>query len=200
MSLQTISLECPGCGAPISTDMKRCPHCKGPIIITSFNSVYEMTDTQTKSYVRGYQKALAANPDNTQLKASVAMCYLKLGMYDKAYAAFNQLLENNFDDSESFFYAAVCLLKGKRAFLTQLSNIKKIQEYLEAALMIEERGVYHLFLAYVKLDYYAKKALRVSPNWQEELRAARQNNLSAEDTKILFELLRVPVPAELAFV
>ena len=200
MSLQTISLECPGCGYSISTDMKSCPRCKGPIIITSFHSVYDMAELQTKEYVRGYQKALAANPDSMQLKASVAMCYLKLKMYDKAYEAFNQLLEDNFDDSESFFYAAVCLLKGKRPFLAQLSSVKKIQEYMEAAMLIEERGVYHLFLAYVKLDYYAKKALRVVPNWQDEVKLARQNGVSAEDTRILFEMLNVLVPAELAFI
>ncbi len=200
MSLQVISLECPGCGAPISTDMKSCPRCKGPVIITSFNSVYDMADLQAKKYARGYQKALTANPDSSQLKASVAMCHLKLGMYDKAYEIFDQLLEDNFDDSELFFYAAVCLLKGKRPFLTQLSNVKKIQEYMDAAMLIEERGVYHLFLAYVKLDYYARKALRVSPNWQDEVKLARQYGVSAEDTRILFEMLKVPVPTELAFI
>ena len=200
MSLQVISLECPGCGASLSMDMKNCPRCKGPVIITSFNSVCNMADLRAKKLAIGYQKALATNPDSLELRKAVALCHLKLGTCDKAYEVLYQLLDDNFDDSELFFYAAVSLLKGKRPFLAQLSNVKKIQEYMDAAMLIEERGVYHLFLAYVKLDYYARKALRIVPNWQDEVKLARQYGVSAEDTRILFEMLKVPVPTELAFI
>jgi len=199
MSLQVVSLQCPGCGAPISTDMDVYPYCFGPVVVTSFNSVYGMTAQQANKYMLGYQKALQTNPDNTMLKASVAMCCLKLKLYEKAYAQFDQLLETNFDDSETLFYAAVCLLKGKRPFLASLPIIKKTLEHLTAAEMIEDRGVYHLFQAYIKLDFYAKKSLRISPSWQEELQLARDRNLSAEDARILFELLNTTAPAELAF-
>ena len=197
MSLNVVSLQCPGCGSPVSTDMTHCPYCYGPIVITSFNSVYGMTAQQTNRYLNGYQKELQKNPDSPQIKASIAMCCLKLKLYDKAYAAFEQLLENNFDDFETSFYAAICLLQGKRPFLQPLPVIKKVQEYLDAALIIEERGVYHLFSAYLKLDFYAKKALRVFPDWREELAMARKTNLSEEDARLLFELLNVPAPAEL---
>lgn len=197
MSLRSISLQCPGCGSPVSTDMETCPYCYGPIVITSFRSVYGMTAQQTNRYMMGYQKALSDHPDSAPLLASAAMCCLKLKLYEKAYHYFDQLLENNLDDSESFFYAAVCLLKGKRPFLQPLSVIKKVQELLDAAILIEDRGVYHLFLAYLKLDYFCKKSLRVSPSWQEELLLARETNLPAEDVRMLFELLHQDIPLEL---
>ncbi len=200
MSLHSISLECPGCGAPISADMLHCVRCMRPVVVTSFNHMYGMTSKETKDYITKCKKTLAEDSDNEKVELYVGMSHLRLKMYDKAYAVFDQLIDEDFEDSENYFYAAVCLLKGKRAFLTQLSNIKKIQQYLDAAIMIEERGVYHLFLAYIKLDYYAKKALRVSPSWQEEFMLARKNHLSAEDTRILFEMLNVPIPAEFSFV
>ena len=51
MSLNVVSLQCPGCGSPVSTDMTHCPYCYGPIVITSFNSVYGMTAQQTNRYL-----------------------------------------------------------------------------------------------------------------------------------------------------
>lgn len=192
MDFQVTSLSCPSCGEPLRSDMEYCPACGRPVVITSFHSIYEMTNEQTKEYVKKCQSDL----EEPVVKASAAKCWLKLGMYEKAATAFEQALETDLEDSESYFYAAVCQLKGKRAFLAPLRSIKKIQEYVDAAIYIEDRGVYHLFLSYIKLDFYARKALSASPDWREELKLARQNQLSAEDVRILFAILRVPVPEE----
>lgn len=198
--MQVVSFECPGCGAPLSTDMKECPFCHGPVIITSFNHLYDVKMENLKKYSEGYKNASRREPDSTELKMSAALCFLRLKRYEIALKYFEQLMEEEFDNSEHYFYAAVCLLKGKRAcVITQLPLIRKAQDYLNTAIDIEERGVYHLFLAYLKLDYYAKKHLRVAPSWQEELAMAGNCHLTAEDTRILFDLLSVPVPEELMF-
>ena len=90
------------------------------------------------------------------------------------------------------------LLKGKKAFLTPMANIKKAIEYVNAALMIEDRGVFHYFLAYIKFDFYARKFLRISPDWREELVLAQATtNLSPTDCDMLFDILAVERPAEL---
>ena len=71
---------------------------------------------------------------------------------------FDKALENNFDNSEAFFYAAICRLGGKKAFIIKdRSIINKIEEYIQAALMIEELGIYYYFWAYIKYDYYKRK-------------------------------------------
>ena len=57
---------------------------------------------KVNQYAAAYRENLADNPDNQELNMSVAMCYLKLGMYDKAAEAFDKALENNFDNSEAF--------------------------------------------------------------------------------------------------
>jgi hypothetical protein len=93
-----------------------------------------------------------------------------------------------------FFYAAVSLLKGKKAFVTQRADIDKAIEYLNAALMVEPRGIYHYFLAYIKYDYFERKYLNITPNWQETLQTAIQSGVSAADIAQLAEMLQVEMP------
>ena len=126
-----------------------------------------------------------------ELNNSVAMCYLKLKLYDKATEAFERAMEDNFDNSETFFYAAICRLRGKKAFLAQRADIDKIEEYINAALMIEPKGIYYYFLAYIKYDFFERKYLNTSPNYQECVRMAYDLGTSDYDKKMLFNILGV---------
>lgn len=195
MSQRVIEMNCPGCGARVSTDQKVCEWCRKPIIISTFNSVYTMPLPEINKYAGAYRKALAEDPDNTELNNSAAMCYLKLGLYDKALAAFEKAMEDNFDNSETFFYAAVCLLQGKKAFVQQRPVIDKILEYMSAAMMIEPRGIYYYFLAYIKYDYFERKNLNASPNYSEMLSAAVDAGLSGYDIEQLYAVLKVSRPS-----
>jgi tetratricopeptide (TPR) repeat protein len=150
---------------------------------------------EVNKYTGFYRKALADNPDDQDLNYSVAACYLKLKMYDKASEAFEAAMKDNFDNSEAFFYAAICLLQGKRPFLQTKPVIQRIEEYVNAALMIEPRGIYYYFLAYVSYDYYAQKGFRSSPSYMELLRSAADAGYSSNDTDNLFAILNVSRPA-----
>jgi tetratricopeptide (TPR) repeat protein len=161
-----------------------------------------MSPLELNKYAASYRKTLAENPDNQEINGSIAMCYLKLKLYDNAIKAFEKAVEENFDKPETFYYAAVSLLKGKKAFLCPRSDIDKAIQYLNSALMIEEspldrvpRGMYHYFLAYIKYDYFERKYLNIKPNWQETLQTAIQNGVSAADIGQLAEVLQVEIPA-----
>lgn len=194
MSQQIVEINCPGCGARVTTGQNECEWCHQPIVISTFNSVYSMPMPQVNKYAGAYKKALAENPDNTELNNSIAMCYLKLKLYDRALPAFELAMEDNFDNSETFFYAAVCLLKGKKAFLAQRSDIDKAIEYINAALMIEPRGIYYYFLAYIKYDFFERKYLNTSPNYRECAQTASDIGTSDFDKEILFNILGVANP------
>lgn len=194
MSQQVVEINCPGCGARVTTGQSECEWCHQPIVISTFNSVYSMPMPQVNKYAGAYRKALAENPDNTELNNSIAMCYLKLKLYDKALPAFELAMEDNFDNSETFFYAAVCLLKGKKAFLAQRADIDKAIEYINAALMIEPRGIYYYFLSYVKYDYFERKYLNTSPNYQECFQMSCEMGTSEFDKEMLFNILGVARP------
>ena len=197
MSQNVIELNCPGCGARVSTGQRECEWCHKPIIISTFNSVNSMPMPEINKFAGAYRKALAENPDNQELNNSIAMCYLKLKLYDKALPAFEKAMEDNFDNSETFFYAAICLLQGKKAFLHQRPTIEKITEYINAALMIEPKGVYYYFLAYIKYDYFDRKFLKTSPTYQEALAMANDAGVSPYDIEQLYAILGVDRPATL---
>lgn len=152
---------------------------------------------EINKYAGAYRKKLAEEPENQELNNAIAMCYLKLKLYDRALPAFEKAMEDNFDNSETFFYAAICLLQGKKAFLQQRPTIDKILEYIDAAIMIEPRGIYYYFLAYIKFDYFARKNLNVSPNYRELLSAANSEGLSDYDVEQLYSILGVPRPTGL---
>lgn len=192
--VQAISITCPGCGEPLSFDMKKCPCCRGPVVISTFNSVYSMTPLEVNKYASTYKKALADHPNDTNLNLSMAMCYLKLKLYDKALPCFEKAIEDNFDNSEAYFYAAVCLLAGKKPFVLSRPIINKILEYVGAALMIEPRGIFYYFMAYIKQDYFARKFFTITPSYQDELANARQAGVSDYDIDLLFQILGTPKP------
>ena len=193
--VQAIAITCPNCGDRLTLEMKNCPSCDGPVIISTFNSVYSMSPLDTNKYANAYRKALNEDPYDKSLNISIAMCYLKLNLYDKALPAFEKAIEDNFDNSETYFYAALCLLKGKKAFLQTRQTIDKIMEYLDAAIMIEPKGIYYYFLAYIKYDYFARKSYITTPNYQETLQTARQAGYTDYDVKQLFDILHIEKPS-----
>jgi len=194
MAYQVVDLNCPGCGGGVSTGLKQCAFCGRPIVITSFNDLQSFSALDLNKYANSYRKSLADNPDNDALNMSIAMCYLKLKLYDKAMSAFEKAIEDNFDNSETFYYAAISLLRGKKAFVCPRKDLDKIVEYLNAAIMIEPRGIYHYFLSYIKYDYFERKYLNITPNWEETFQMAIQSGVPSADVSQLFEVLQVEMP------
>ena len=191
MSTEVVNLTCPSCGAPTTTTQKVCEFCQRPIVVTTFNSVSNMPMAELNKYANAYKKALADNPDNADINASIGMCYLKLKLHEKALGAFEKAIESNFDNSELFFYAAVCLLNGKKASLIDRATIDKTMKYLDSAIMIEPRGIYYYAKAYVKLDYFERKFLNITPKWDEELAKAKEVGLSETDVSNFYSVLGV---------
>lgn len=189
-----LNLKCPGCGSPVLTSEKFCKYCGREIVISTFSSVYSMTTQDINKYVNSYKKVLNEDPDNSIINLSIGMCYLKLRLYDKALKSFEKAIEDNFDNSETYFYAAICLLKGKKAFLTPIADIRKLEDYINAALNIENRGIYNYFLAYIKYDFYYRKSLNTQPTYFEEIEKAKINNVTNADIRFLFQLLNVKKP------
>jgi len=195
MTVQVHDTSCRSCGAAADIGQTKCKFCKQPVLISTFNSVYAMPMPMVNQYATAYREALQNEPEAKDLNNSLAMCYLKLKLYDKALGAFEKAMEDNFDNSETFFYAAICLLQGKKAFLTPRSEIDKIEQYINAALMIEpNKGIYHYFLAYIKYDYFERKSLNTKPTYREALTKASASGLSPHDIDQLFGILGVPRP------
>ncbi len=185
--------ECPGCGASVAPDMKKCDYCGNPVIIHSIGAINTFNPLQLNKYALSYRRQLADNPDDKELSRSIGICYLKLKLYDKANEAFERAVTDNFEDADSYFYAAVGLLQGKKAFVASRADINKAVEYLNAANMIAPNPVYSLMLAYIKKDYFDRKALCTTPSWSEELMTAESMGATEADVSALADLLGVPI-------
>ena len=194
MAINVVDLTCPGCGSAIATDTKNCPYCFREIVISTFNSVRDMSPLEINKQASAYRKAMVANPDDQTLNMSIAFCYFKLKLYDKAIPCFEKAIEDNFDNSETYFYLAISLLQGKKAFLAPRATIDKIEEYIQAALMIEPKAIYYYFWAYIRYDHHFRKSYRMNPNYQQLLEQAKQARLSMTDVRELYALLGVDRP------
>ena len=149
-------------------------------------------------YANSYPRDLSGNPDDRPTNQAIGICYLKLKIYDKAIDAFEKAVEDNFDNSETFFYAAIYRLKGKKAFLAARPDIDKALEYLDAAIMNEPKGIYYYFLAYIKYDFFERKYLNTSPNYRDCMREALNAGLSHFDVQQLYGILNGDMPAALS--
>lgn len=197
MSEAVKQMKCPGCGASVAIGQQQCEWCNSPILISSFSSVYSMTGPELKKYESAYQDAVNQNPNIPELNKSMGVCYLKLRLYDKALGAFERAIEDNFDDSETYYYAALSLLDGKKAFNSPRKAVEQAISYLEAAISIEPRGIYYYALAYFKYDFYERKFLRTVPGYAECYNMAAQRGTSQADVAMMYEILGVERPSKL---
>jgi len=194
MQVTVHNTSCHGCGNRLDIGAKKCEFCDSPVHISTFNSVNDMPMPMVNKYAASYRAALLQDPGAGDLYFNMAMCYLKLKLYDKALDAFENAMANHFDNVETYFYAAICLLDGKKAFVAPRANIDKAKSYLESALMIESRGIFHYLLAYIKYDYFERKYLNISPNWKDCYHEANQAGVSVLDITQLYSILGVSRP------
>ena len=194
MAETALDLKCPGCGAGVTTDQKVCAFCGRPVVVCSFNDVYTMSLADVQTYAGSYESQNALFSNGGSLRHSLGMCYLKLRLYDKAVAAFSEAIERRLNNSELYFFAAVALLRGKKAFVADRKTIDTALEYVNAALALESRGIYYYFLAYLKYDYFERKFLNTTPDYKACLQAAADRGVSDFDKQMLFDVLSVTNP------
>lgn len=197
MSHQIVDLECPGCAATVSTEMQTCPYCFRPLVIRTINNIADFSPMDLNKQANTYKKALSQNPESAELNMSAAFCYMKLKLYDKAIPCFEKALEENFDNADAYYYAAISLLRGKKAFLASRDVIDKAIEYIDAANMIEPKAIFYYYMAYIKYDYFERKYLNSKPSYKECLGMAVQMGLSQTDVNDMYKLLEVDRPSQL---
>ena len=188
--MRVIDLPCPGCGAPSSTAAFACKYCGRQVVISSFSNLIGLGTSDLKKYASAYRAGLHQVPDDPTLNSALGMCYLKLGLYAEASSHLLTAMDEDVENSETYFYAAVALLEGKKAFVAPMATVRKCEEYLEAAVRLEPRGVYYLMLAYLAYDYDERKSLNRAVGYREYIRLAAAHQLTQTDTGLLMEVLR----------
>lgn len=153
-----------------------------------------MSRSDLQHLAAGYKKNHSAVPDEPGMNRSAAMCWLEMGLYDQAEKAFCRAIEKDYDNSETYFYAAACLLHGESPFVRSKREVERALEYMQGAVSLEGRGIYYYFMAYLVYEFYARKMLRSHVSWQAYLNEAQTAGVSYEDLNDLHELLHTKIP------
>lgn len=120
---------------------------------------------------------------------------LQNGEYGKANSNCRMAIVKGAKNPELYFYRAVCILGGKKAFVQQKSDIDDVVSLLKNAVALEPKAIYWYFLAYVKYDYFSRKFFAVTPDYKQCLAEAIKNGLTESDKRRLFSLLKVERPS-----
>lgn len=197
LSFTAISLTCPSCGALVSLENKKCEYCNSPLIFSEFNSFWGTENVNAQRYLSSYSTSSPTIYENPEVNFSAGMCCLKLRLFDKAFNYFDKAISFNFNNCEAYFYAALSLLDGKKAFLSKRDTIDKIEQNIKAAIAIEPRGIFYYFWAYIKYDYFKRKFLNTTPDYKECLLHSAEKNTLDFDKKMIFDVIGVQRPIEL---
>ncbi|MCL2759337.1 MAG: hypothetical protein FWD22_03915 [Treponema sp.] len=194
-----MSTKCQSCGAFHTRDAlikgEICPTCDGPYTIRKLQTIAAMPLPQVNKCISIMQTQLAEQPADMQLNLSMGICFLKLKQLEKALSFFDKAMIDNFSDPNPYYYASICLLKGKKAFLAMRDEIEKIETNLESANSLEPRPIFYYFQAYIKYDYYSRKSLNTSPTWEAKLEEAKNAGLMEDEVAEFYALIGVERPS-----
>jgi len=194
---ENIKVEtCPQCGAPVKLGVKKCEYCEAEFIVTSLAYLEKFDKTGINKYINHYKQSLKDNPENGELNLAMGICYFDLGLYDLATKFFSKAIEQLPDYGDAYYYYALALIKGRKPKVLTLTEVKKIEEHLNAAIQIDNsRAKYYYLWALIKYDFYMKNGLRISPPGIEEL--IEEGNAKEYDRQEIDKMLqRVPVNDE----
>jgi len=166
MSELTITvLVCPQCSAPVRQGSKTCDKCYSEYIITPVNNLKKTLE----DFEKKIKTKISEGGESAELFTAMGICQMQRGLYKYANSYFDKAIALLPEDGDTFYYAAIALLNGKRPFLSSLPTIRKVVEYLELALGFSEQGSYYYLQHLVHTDYFEKRKLSCSPSSGELL-------------------------------
>lgn len=186
---EVVNLKCPGCGAPVNTQLTNCPYCNREIIISSYGSVETLTPLELNKSLSAYKQALQDNKDNSNLNFSLAICFMKSGLYESAIPYLDKAIAVNPFCADYYFYRACATLKGKIPFLLSRKEIDEIERFIVSGIATEQKPIYYYLYAYVRYDYFYRKCFNVSPGYMELLQEAKNLGLSLKDVETFYTML-----------
>lgn len=185
--------KCPQCGAPARLGVSSCEYCRAEFLVTSLAYLDRFQEQGIKKYLGAYKQMLQEDPNNGEISCAMGTCYLELGLYDLAIKYFARAIEQIPECGDTYYYYALALLKDKRPKVLSLTEIKGIEEYLNAAIQIDDtRSHYYYLWAFIKHDFYIKNGLRVAPPTFEDL-TAQASSKPHNKSEIEKMLQQVPI-------
>ena len=185
--------ECPMCSASISPSSKRCEYCKAEFFITSIAYLSSFDNSGIQKYLQHYKSLTKSNPDDPEGQLGLGLCYLLLGMYPLAMKAFENIITNSPEISQSYYYYCLSLIAGRRVKMMSLNEIRKIETYLNTAIQLDDNHHYLVLLSIIKNDYYISNGLKEPlPSYSELLRQIDFTSLNDNELSRIKISVKIP--------
>lgn len=149
--------------------------------------------TGINKYISHYKALLKEEPDNGELNLAMGICNLDLGLYDLATKYFEKAIESVPDNAEGYYYYGLAIVKGRKPKLLTFSEVKKLEEYLQAAIQIDgSKAKYYYLWLIIKHEFYAKNGLKINPPTMSDL-IESASSAQYDEREIAKMMARVPV-------
>jgi tetratricopeptide (TPR) repeat protein len=170
-----------------------CKKCKSAFLVTSVAYLEKFDKPAIQKYITQYALALKAEPEDHDALLAIAICYLKLGLFDLADRFLGKLIDFHPADPSGYCYRAISTLKGRRPRTASLSVIREAERLIGTALELDPaNGRYDLLLAAVRHDYYVLNGMLVpDPAPDELVSSAAAKHLDRLEIEQLFGLIKV---------
>jgi tetratricopeptide (TPR) repeat protein len=123
--------------------------------------------------------------------------HLSLGLFSEAAEDFRQARMLAPRNQAAYYLGAIAALDGQKAFRASLQCIRAVERLIQGAIGLQDRPIYHYFLAYLHYDYYERKSLMAPESWRLPFNRAWDSGLTPDQIDSLFTKLSVvnPLPA-----
>lgn len=178
-------LTCSSCGASLPPNSMKCDYCDNNNVINRDITPFKLNAFLSKQYLNSGQ--LSSDKINS------ALLHINLKNYEVAKKLLEQEIENNPFNADAYFYCAVCLISGKRLKSLAFSDIKKIRQYINSAIQINEVAKFYFLSALINYDFYEGNGMILpEPNYFTLLKKALE--LKLEDDDLEFFQLNIIIP------
>ena len=186
-------IRCQGCGANLSPNNTTCEYCGSVNVIKAKENPFSLDESLTKKYVNYFKDKVKSEPSDGEAVFSLGLFYLRLKLYDFAIRNIEKAIELMPEESDVYYYYALSLMKGRKPKLISLTEIKKIEGFINTAIQLNDaNGNYYYLWALIKYDFYLKNGLRSpDPSLDYLLDELKTKELSVNELEKIKEMIPV---------
>ena len=166
---------------------------------TTFSVLGRLGQEELQRTLDQYKYALAKNSVDGEAHYGLALCYLQLQLYDLSIKNFKHALELMPEYADAYYYYGIALIRGRKPKLLSLPEVKRIEEYLQAALQLDGRPAKYYYLAAIlKYEYYLSNGLLCDPSPDELFLVAEGKEQDAWEAERLLHSVPLRDPGLIA--
>ncbi len=164
-----ISLHCPGCGAPVGLNERRCEYCGSVLLVAEPAELALPAIAQAQEMAGQMRERLALNPYDGDAYYRLGLALFTLGRYDQAENAFDQAQRYLPGSAVAHYFKGLAMLLARQEDILGISDfrLRAIQGELEKARDLDPNlhvaDAYLLFLRGLQLRNQEQYAAAIAP-------------------------------------